>query len=82
MNYLNLIISFIVGGGLTALTNWGISKRSSKVDFADKAIKFTEDYSVRLMNRVAIMEGEIKQLSKFKCERSDCDLRLPLKMKK
>ena len=72
MEYLTLFISFIVGGGLTVLTNWGISKKTTKVDFADKAIAFMDKQNDGLMKRVSVMEGEIKQLSKFKCERVMC----------
>ena len=80
MEYLSLIISFILGGGITVFTSYRIKKKSDKLEFADRAIQFTENYSQRLMARVSIMEGEIKQLSKFKCERTDCQIRIPLRI--
>ena len=77
MEYLIPILTFIGGGGLTIVANWGISKRSSKVDFADKAIAFMEKTNDGLMKRVTAMEAEVRQLSKFKCEKIDCKTRIP-----
>ena len=77
MEYLTLIISFIVGGGLSTLVNLKLSKRTSKLDYADRAIQFAEKQSDGLMKRVNNMEAELKLLSKFKCEKIDCKTRIP-----
>lgn len=76
MEYLNLILSFITGGGITLFANWRLNKRSQKVDFADKAIQFMEKQNDGLMKRVSALEAEVKSLSKFKCERMECSQRL------
>lgn len=76
MEYLTLIISFILGGGITALANWRIAKKTTKVDFADKAIQFMEKQNDGLMRRVARLEDEVRNISKLKCERVMCQDRI------
>jgi len=84
MEYLSLIISFIVSGGLSTLVTLKLSRRAkeietrtSKVDFADKAINFMERNNDKMMKDLAELKAEVKQLSKFKCERIDCKIRIP-----
>jgi len=76
MEYLSLILSFIVGGGITALANWRIAKKTTKVDFADKAIQFMEKQNDGLMKRVTRLEDEVKNILKLKCERVMCPDRI------
>jgi hypothetical protein len=77
LSYLSVITSFILGGGITLFANWKLRRKSEKVDFADKAIAFMEKTNDGLMKRVNQMEAELKQLSKFKCEKIDCQTRIP-----
>jgi len=84
MEYLSIIISFIVGGGLTTILNLRLSKKametankSQKVDFADKAVKFMEGQNDNLMERVIRLESEILKLGTFRCERQECPTRIP-----
>ena len=77
VQYIQIIIGFISGGGILMFANWRLSKRNAKLDFADKAIAFMEKTNDGLMTRVTRMEAEVKQLSKFKCEKIDCKTRQP-----
>lgn len=77
MEYLTLIISFISGGGLLMFANWRISKKSQKVDFADKAIDFAEKQSENYIKRIERLEADVKKLFAFKCEKIDCVNRQP-----
>jgi hypothetical protein len=84
MEYLSLIISFIVGGGLTTLINWKNSKRKEKiqtdierVDFADKSMKYMEEFNDKLIKRIEALENEVKWLTAFKCEKNPCRNRVP-----
>lgn len=77
MEYLNLIISFVIGGGITALINVGITKRSLKVDFADKATKFMEGQNDIYRGRIEKLEADVQTLQIFKCEREKCTNRIP-----
>ena len=52
--------------------NWRLTKRSAKLDFADKAIAFMEKNNDGLMRRVITLEAEVKNISKLKCERVLC----------
>jgi len=65
-----------MGGGITAFTNWRIAKKTTKVDFADKAIQFMEKQNDGLMRRVTRLEDEVKNISKLKCERVMCPDRI------
>ena len=80
MEYLNLIISFVVGGGLSTLVNLKLSSRTQKVDFADKAVKFMEVQNDSLMARVEKLETDVETLLNFKCERPNCPTRVPPKI--
>jgi len=84
MEYLSLVISFIVSGGLSTLVTLKLSRRAkeietrtAKVDFADKAVLFMERNNDGLMEDVANLKAEVKLLSKFKCEKIDCKIRIP-----
>lgn len=77
MEYLNLIISFIVGGGLSTLISVGITRRSQKVDFAQKAMNFMEGRNDKYMERIEALEKDVQALLKFKCEREKCPKRIP-----
>ena len=84
MEYLSLIISFVVGGGLTTLVNWKNAKRkekiltdSEKVDFADKSMKYMEEFNDKLIKRIENLENEVKWLTAFKCEKNPCKNRIP-----
>ena len=77
LQYIQMIFGFVTGGGIMMFANWRLSKRNAKLDFADKAIAFMEKTNDGLMTRVTRMEAELKQLSKFKCEKIDCKTRQP-----
>jgi len=84
MEYLSLIFTFIIGGGLTTLINFRLNKKaqevanqSQKVDFADKAVKFMETQNDSLMERIVTLEEDVKKLFVFKCEKINCKDRVP-----
>ena len=77
MDYLNLIISFVVGGGLSTLVNFKLRTKTEKVDFADKSMKYMEAFNDKLIKRIENLENEVKWLSEFKCERPKCTTRIP-----
>jgi hypothetical protein len=80
MEYLNLIISFIVGGGLSTIINIGITKKSQKIDFAQKAMDFMEGLNDKYTKRIEGLEADVQALLKFKCERPDCANRIPTQL--
>ncbi len=77
MEYLNLIISFVVGGGLSTLVNFKLLNKTEKVDFADKSMKYMEEFNDKLIKRIESLENEVKWLSAFKCEKNPCRNRIP-----
>jgi len=77
MEYLNLIISFVVGGGLSTLVNFKISNRKQKLDFADTAMEYMENFNAKLIKRIESLENEVKWLSELKCEKYPCKNRIP-----
>lgn len=77
MEYLNLIISFVVGGGLSTLVNFKLRNKTEKVDFADKSMKYMEEFNDKLIKRIESLENEVKWLSEFKCEKHPCKNRIP-----
>jgi len=73
---ITIIGSFITGGGLSTFFTLRYVKRSQKLDFADRAIKFMEGQNENLMKDVIALQAEVKQLQKFRCERMDCTKRI------
>ena len=76
MEYLSLILSFILGGGLSTIFTVKYVRRAGKIDFADKAITFMEKQNNSLMKRVFDLESDVKALKTLKCERIECQTRL------
>jgi hypothetical protein len=76
MEYLNLIVSFVIGGGLTAFLNWRIRSKTEKVDFADKAMKFMEEQNDSLMKRIEVLEKKVNALETMQCKKIDCKIRI------
>lgn len=74
--YLDMIFAFVVGGGLTTLINLKYLKRNSKLDFADKAVKFMDHVNDGLLERVGILEDKVKELTEMKCKKADCPDRI------
>lgn len=77
MQWIEILMGFITGGGLMVLTNWKINKRSQKVDFADKAVKFMEEQNDIYIKRIEKLEADVKKLFVFKCEDLTCKNRKP-----
>lgn len=77
MEYLGIILSFITGGGLSALLGWKLSRRVQKVDFADKAVKFMEEQNDIYIKRIEKLEADVAKLFDFKCENINCPNRKP-----
>jgi hypothetical protein len=76
-NYLTEILSFVVGGGLTTLLNFGLSRKKAKLDQAQAAVDFWEGLNAKLILRIENLENQVKWLSDFKCERHPCAQRIP-----
>lgn len=79
MEWIQIIIGFITGGGLMVLTNYKINKSSQKVDFADKAMIFMEKENDKYIKRIEKLEDDVKKLFEFKCTDLDCRNRKPPK---
>ena len=80
MNWVEIIISFVAGGGLTALVTLGAKKKKADVEVKVDEIKALHDtiemvYQPtinHLNNRVEQLEGEVKTLrSQLASERAD-----------
>jgi hypothetical protein len=80
MEWVQIIIGFVTGGGLMVLTNYKINKSSQKVDFADKAMIFMEKENDKYIKRIEKLEEDVKKLFQFKCTVVECKLRQPPKM--
>ena len=76
MNYLTMIIAFATGGGLFKLVTWGLSKRTAKLEFTDKYVKFVDEQADSLMKRVETLEIQVNALSRIQCGRLDCLIRI------
>lgn len=77
MDYLSQIISFIIGGGLSTIVNLRLNKKSQSLDFTEKAVKFLEDRTDKLMEDIKKMQLQIDILSELKCEKNPCKHRIP-----
>lgn len=75
--WIQIVLGFVTGGGLMVLTNYKINKRSQKVDFADKAVKFMEEQNDIYIARIEKLEADVKKLFEFKCEDLTCKNRKP-----
>jgi len=71
------IAAFISGGGITVLLKSRFIRRRSKVEFAQTVIDFWQKQLDDVIKRQSVLEGQIKELSKLKCERVECDRRIP-----
>lgn len=78
--YLGYFLTFVTGGGLTIFANWKISRKSQKVDFADKAVNFMEKENNKYIARIEKLEADVAKLFEFKCERVGCKIRIPSKL--
>lgn len=76
MEYLSTIIAFITGGGITAVASWRFVKKTSKLDYADRAMKFMEDQNIKLIVRIEALENRVDTLEPISCKRMDCTIRL------
>lgn len=77
MQYTPLIISFIAGGGLLTLISIGITRKTQKLDFAQKANNFMEGLNDKYTARIIKLESDVEALLKFKCEKENCRNRIP-----
>ncbi len=76
MEYLITILGFITGGGLTAVVSARYIRKTSKIDAADKVVKFYEDQAVNLVNRLEGIDKRVKALEEMACSRKDCKDRI------
>lgn len=84
MDWPQIVISFIVSGGLSVLFTWKIARKKSKLDYAEKAVNFWENQYDRVqsryeivLNRLFALEIKVEELHKLKCTKADCENRIP-----
>jgi len=76
MDYLSTIIAFLTGGGITSILSLRYARRNSKLDYADRAMKFMEDQNERLVLRIDVMDKRIDGLELISCHKVDCKMRI------
>lgn len=74
--YLPSIIAFLTGGGITAVLSLKYQKKTSKLDYADRAMKFMEDTNEKLIERINELEKRIDNLETISCKRLNCQIRI------
>ena len=65
MDYINIIISFILGGGLTTILTLKYTKAGSKIDMTEKAIKFWEEQFNSILEKHQDLELKYEELKKL-----------------
>jgi len=78
MEYLPTTLAFLTGGGATAIVSLRYIKKTSKLDYADRAMKFMEDQNIRLVSRIDLMDKRIDALELISCHKTDCKNRMIL----
>jgi hypothetical protein len=76
MEYIKIILGFLTGGGITAIASLRYMKKTSKLDYADRAMKFMEDQNTKLIVRIEALENRVDILEPISCKRMDCNIRL------
>ena len=74
--YIPTILAFFTGGGITAVLSFRYAKKTSKLDYADRAMKFMEETNEKLIKRVEILEQRVDTLEPISCRRIDCKIRI------
>ncbi len=72
MDYLSTILAFVSGGGISTIISLKFARKSNKVDFADKAIRFMEEQNDKMIKRVEALEKRIDDLEEISCLKIDC----------
>lgn len=75
-DYISLIVSFVIGGGLTSMMNLRLNRKGAKLDLTEKLVEFWKEQAGDLLDRVDKLEDQVKELLKSKCIRKDCDKRI------
>jgi hypothetical protein len=76
MDYLMTALGFITGGGMTAIFSVRYVRKNTKLDYADKAIKFMEGRQDKMQEQVKDLETRIDDLEQISCIRHDCTERI------
>ena len=72
MDYLSIIITFITTGGLTTIFTARYLRKTSKIDAADKVVKFHEEQTIKLIERFEELEKRVQGLEDASCVRIEC----------
>ena len=73
--YIFPIIGFITGGGISTVLSVRYLRKNSKLDYADKAIKFMEEQEAKLLSRFSTLEKRVTDLEKISCITTNCKKR-------
>jgi hypothetical protein len=70
------LLTFISGGGISTFISLRYARKTNKVDFADKAMKFMEEQNDKMIRRVEKLEIRLDELEEISCTREGCNIRI------
>ena len=74
--YIFSILAFVSGGGISTLISARYIRKTSKIDAAEKIVKFYEDHATGLLKRIEDLEKDVRQLKIISCSRTGCRMRI------
>lgn len=80
MEWLQLIISFVLGGGISVLISARYTSMSAKVDAYGKMETFWQESNEKIRaefsRQITELEARIKEVEKNECLRLNCKIRI------
>ena len=75
MDYLLNIISFVAGGGISTILSIRYARKTTKLDYADRAVNFLDKQNENLIQRIDELEKKVDNLILMQCTSLECPLR-------
>lgn len=75
MEYLYNILSFVAGGGISTIIGIRYARKTSKLDYADRAVDFLDKQNEDLIRRIGELEKKVDNLIIMQCTAVECKLR-------
>lgn len=79
MEWVQIIIGFITGGGLLTLINLRLNRKSADLDYTQKFTAFFGEENKKLVQRIEDLEKKVEELINYKCTDMRCTKRQPPK---
>lgn len=79
LEYIGIAISFIVGGGLSTILTMKYVRKTNKLDYTEKAIKFMNEQYDKVLKKNEDLERRVELLEAFvpvACFNYQCELRI------